>query len=136
MTDSLRVAPSPEEAPFWDWCRRGELRLQRCTECGRRRHPPRPRCPWCHSATADWARASGRGTVFTWTVCHPPVLPVFADRVPYNAVVVELEEGPLMVSNLVDVGLDELVVGMAVEVVFRPLGEHLVVPQFRPVRAA
>jgi uncharacterized OB-fold protein len=132
MTTTLRVAPAPEEAPFWEWCARGELRLQRCAGCAQWRHPPRPRCPWCRSAAVEWAPASGRGTVFSWTVCHPPVLPVFADRVPYNAVVVELEEGPLMVSNLVDVGLDELAVGMPVEVVFRGLGEQLVLPQFRP----
>ncbi|MBV8950590.1 MAG: hypothetical protein JOZ99_06930, partial [Actinobacteria bacterium] len=73
--------PNALEAPFWDACRAHELRIQRCTGCGTLRHHPRPRCPACRSASYDWARVRGTGTVHSWTMCHPPVLPGFAQRV-------------------------------------------------------
>ena len=132
--DVPHPVPTIDSAPFWKWCRRHELRLQRCADCGTWRYHPRPRCPNCRSATHEWAQASGRGTVHTFTICHPPVLPVFADRVPYNAVVVHLAEGPFMVSNVVECGNDEIQIGMEVEVVFVDVDDELTLPQFRPVR--
>lgn len=78
----------------------------------------------------------GTGTVASFTICHPPVLPAFADRVPYNAVVVQLDEGPFLVSNLVDVPNEAIIVGMPVEVTFVDLDDDLTLPQFRPVAAA
>jgi len=74
----------------------------------------------------------GTGTVASYTICHPPVLPAFADRAPYNAVVVELDEGPFLVSNLVDVANDDLAVGMRVTVTFVDVDDALTLPQFRP----
>lgn len=133
--DFPRPRPGPVEAPFWEWCRRHELRLPRCTECGTFRFPPRPRCPGCRSAAVAWEPVAGTGTVASYTIVHPPVLPAFADRVPYNAVVVQLDEGPFMVSNLVDVADDELTVGMRVQVTFVDLDDDLTLPQFRPVAA-
>ena len=136
MTDDPpHPAPGPDEAPFWDWCRRHHLRLQQCLDCGAFRYHPRPRCPGCTSAAHDWLPVRGRGVVYTYTVCHPPVLPAYADRVPYNAVVVQLDEGPFMVSNLIDCANEEIEVGMAVEVVFVDIDRDLTLPQFRPVRA-
>jgi hypothetical protein len=133
--DYPRPAPNADDAPFWEWCRHHELRLQRCDDCGAFRHHPRPRCPECRSPAATWTRVRGTGTVASYTVIHPPVLPAFTDRVPYNAVVVELDEGPFLVSNLVDVALDGLTVGMAVEVTFVDLDDTLTLPQFRPAPA-
>jgi uncharacterized OB-fold protein len=69
--------------------------------------------------------------VASYTICHPPVLPAFADRVPYNAVVVQLDEGPYLVSNLVGVENDEIEVGMPVEVTFVDLDDELTIPQFQ-----
>jgi uncharacterized OB-fold protein len=134
--DFPRPAPDPVEAPFWDWCRRHELRLQRCGACGTLRFPPRPRCPQCRSMLATWEPVAGTGTVASYTIVHPPVLPAFADRVPYNAVVVELDEGPFMVSNLLDVADEDLTTGMRVEVTFVDLDDDLTLPQFRPVAGA
>ncbi len=74
---------------------------------------------------------SGRGTVWSFTICHPPVLPAFAERVPYNVVVIGLEEGPFLVSNLVDCPDDEIVVGMPVDVVMVAVDDDLAIPQFR-----
>jgi len=133
--DFPRPVPGPTEAPFWEWCRRHELRLQRCSDCGTFRFHPRPRCPSCRSSAATWEPVAGTATVASYTIVHPPVLPAFADRVPYNAVVVQLDEGPFMVSNLVDVENEDIEVGMRVEVTFVDLDPDLTLPQFRPVRA-
>jgi uncharacterized OB-fold protein len=128
-----RPAPGPLEKPFWDWCREGELRLQRCLTCGAWRHLPRARCAACRGADLSWEAVSGRGTVWSYTVCYLPVLPAFTGRVPYNAVVVKLREGPYLVSNLVDCRPDELEIGMEVEVVMVPVDAELTIPQFRRI---
>lgn len=117
---------------FWEACLAHELRLQRCLGCERFRYQPRPFCPWCRSPDHEWAAVSGRGTVYTYTICHPPVLPQFADRVPFNAIVVELEEAPFMVSNLVDCDDDAIRVGMPVKVKFVDVADNLTLPLFRP----
>ena len=130
--DFPRPAPGPDEAPFWAWCRRHELRIQRCSDCGAFRHPPRPWCPECRSSGFSWEPVRGTGTVVSYTICHPPVLPAFADRAPYNAIVVQLDEGPFMVSNLLDVANDDIETGTLVEVTFVDLDDELTLPQFRP----
>ena len=126
-------APGPLEQPFWDWCHAGELRIQRCQACGSWRHLPRPRCPHCGSADLSWEKVCGRGVVWSFTICHPPVLPDFASEVPYNAVVVRLEEGVYLVSNLIDCANDDIKVGMDVEAVLVPVDDELTIPQFRAV---
>jgi uncharacterized OB-fold protein len=78
----------------------------------------------------------GTGTVASFTICYPPVLPAFAERVPYNAVVVQLDEGPFLVSNLVDIDNDAIAVGLPVEVTFVDLDDELTLPQFRVVAEA
>lgn len=90
-------------APFWDYCRAGELRIQACGSCGRLRFPPRPMCPRCHSAHAEWKRVSGRGRIWSFVVPHPPLLPAYEALAPYNVVVVALEEDPQirLVGNFV-----------------------------------
>jgi uncharacterized protein len=128
-----RPVPTPDHAEFWAACRRHQLRIQQCRDCRAFRFHPRPVCPECRSRAFDWTEVSGRATVHTYTICHPPVLPAFADDVPYNAVVVQLEEGPFMVSNLVDCANDDITVGMPVEVTFADIDDELTIPQFRPV---
>ncbi len=120
--------PNPDNAGFWEGCRRGELRLQRCRDCGAHRHHPRPMCPACQSFAYDWVRSSGRGTIYSFTIAHRPTLPAFEERLPYNVIVVELEEGVFIVSNLVD-GPPEI--GLRVAVVFEPLNDEIVLPKFK-----
>jgi uncharacterized OB-fold protein len=88
--------------PFWDAAAAGELRIQTCADCGRRRMPPRPMCPWCRSLEATWPETSGRGTVWSFVVAHPPLLPAYAEHAPYNVVVVALDDDPTirLVGNL------------------------------------
>jgi uncharacterized OB-fold protein len=125
-----RPVPDDDNAPFWAACREHVLRLQRCTGCGEWRFPPRPVCPSCLSRDYDWAACSGRGVVHTFTVCHPPVLPAFAGRVPYAVIAVELDEGPILISNLVS-GTPEI--GAPVEVTFADVDDGLALPLFRAV---
>jgi uncharacterized OB-fold protein len=94
---------APDAKEFWEGTAVGELRIQRCGDCGRRRMPPRPMCPACQSLTSEWETMSGRGTIWSFVVPHPPLLPAYAERSPYNAIVVSLDEDPAirLVGNLV-----------------------------------
>ena len=122
---------TPDMAPFWDAARRHELVVQRCTGCGATRFPPRELCSRCLSRDAAWTRVSGRGTVFTFVVMHQAYHPGFADELPYAVVVVELEEGARMTTNVVDCPVGELRIGMPVEVVFEDATPEISLPKFR-----
>ncbi|MBI1817443.1 MAG: Zn-ribbon domain-containing OB-fold protein [Deltaproteobacteria bacterium] len=123
--------PNFDNAGFWEGCRQHELRIQRCTACGALRHPPRPMCPHCGGVDSDWMRASGRGSVFSFTIVHGPTLPVFQAQAPYNVVVVQLDEGPYIVSNLVDCRAEQIRIGVKVEVVFEGVDGTMSLPRFR-----
>ncbi len=122
--------PSEENQPFWDALKRGELVLQECSACGALAHPPRAMCADCGSFERGWRWASGRGTVYSYVVTHQAIHPAFQGHTPFATVLVQLEEGPRMVSNLVDVAPEEIEIGMAVEVVFHSLDE-VTLPLFR-----
>jgi len=126
------VIPHPVglNAEFYEWCARGELRLQRCSACGTWRHPPRFACAACGSDAWTWEPASGRGAVWSWTITHQVFDPDFADRAPWAIVVAELEEGPRLVGNLRGVANEELRLGLPVEVVFEPVAEGVALIQF------
>ncbi|MFN8103575.1 MAG: enoyl-CoA hydratase-related protein [Acidimicrobiia bacterium] len=136
--------PLPEldgfAADFYGFCREGELRFQRCKACGVWRHVPREMCAECGSFDWEWARSSGRGTVFSWTVVERALHPEFAKDTPYAAVVVEMEEGPRLISQVVDCDPADLEIGMAVDVVFEEVTHDVTLPKFKlrrhaPVRA-
>jgi uncharacterized OB-fold protein len=93
---------SEDGAPFWAGTARGELLVQACDSCGRWRFPPRPMCPHCRSLMNRWEATSGRGTVWSFVVPHPPLLPAYSELAPYNVIVVALDEDPKirMVGNL------------------------------------
>jgi uncharacterized OB-fold protein len=116
---------------FWDGCRRGALVIQRCSDCGRYRHYPRPLCPECSSWNAEWSEVGGRGRVWSWTIIYHSADPVLADKTPYNIVEVELEEGVRLTSNLIDCGQEEIYVGMPVEVVFEKVNDKVALPRFK-----
>lgn len=90
-------------APFWAGTERGELLVQTCASCGHRRMPPRPMCPVCRSLEHTWEPTSGRATIWSFAIPHPPLLPAYAALAPYNVIVVALEEDPTIrfVGNLV-----------------------------------
>ncbi len=124
--------PTPDEdsQPFWGYCREGELRAQRCTACGRLRYPPRPTCPQCGSTDAEWQQLSGRGRVYTYAISHQAVHPALEGRVPFTTLIVELEEGLRMTSNLIE-GSPPVEIGTPVEVAFDPVSDEITLPRFR-----
>ena len=132
---SERPLPAPDDAtePYWQGCREHELRMQRCKPCGHLRFPPRPMCPRCQSFDCAWVPVSGRGTVYSWVACHPPLLPAFQERAPLVVLLVELAESPdlRIVGNLLDDDGQELEIGMPVEVVFEELTPDVTLPQWR-----
>lgn len=129
-------APTPETAPFWEGTKAGELRLQRCLKCSKAYFYPRSFCPDCLSEEVEWFAASGRATLHTYVINHRPP-PGFEAEAPYAIAVVELEEGPRMMTNIVGIENtpENLVLDMALEVVFEEQGDQ-VVPRFKPVGAA
>ena len=125
--------PDEDSAPFWEACRAGELRVQRCAGCGRLRFPPRAMCPACRSLEAEWIPLSGRGTIYSRVVCHPPVLPAFRERAPYAVVLVELAEDPAlrMLGNVLDCAPQDVEIGGPVRVDFQDVGDGVTLPQWR-----
>jgi uncharacterized OB-fold protein len=125
---------------FWEGCARGELRVQRCRECGRRQFPPRQMCSTCQSFAVGWEAVSGRGKVWSFVVAHPPLLPAYAELAPYNVIVVELDEDPTlrMVGNLVadgsaainSVDPATIEIGQPVEVVFQRETDDVSLPRW------
>lgn len=137
MNDKPHAAPirptvNEVNRPFWDGCRRGELLLQRCRHCGRLRYPAAVVCPDCLSAEAQWQPMSGRGRVFSFVVFHRAYHPAWEARVPYNVALIELDEGPIMLSNVVAIDNATLAVGLPVAVAFEAVDESLIIPVFKP----
>jgi len=129
--------PDRDDAFFWDGARQEKLLIQACGECGTLRHPPAPMCGRCGSLTTTTVESMGRGTVQSWIVSHHPTEP---DEAPRVVVLVDLEEGTRLVSNLVDTALEEIHNGMAVDLCFveHPTtdGSTVVLPQFLPAGRA
>jgi uncharacterized OB-fold protein len=128
--------PDDDTRTFWDAARQGKLLIKRCAACGRAHYYPRSFCPHCWSPEVSWEEASGRGSLYTYSVVHQNDLPPFNERVPYVAAIVDLDEGPRAMTNIVDCEFDALRVGMPVEVEFRDIGEDVSIPVFRPSTAA
>ena len=126
---------TPETQPFWDGTLAGELRLQRCEQCAHVYFPPRPFCPQCAARKVSWFKASGKAKLFSYVIHHRPA-PGFT--APYSIAVVELAEGPRMMTNIVGCPQtpEALQLDMPVEVTFEKLSDKIALPLFRPVGAA
>ncbi len=135
MADEIKY-PTPsvdwETRAFWEGCGRGELLLQRCPDCGAIQHRPRAVCAGCLSDGIETFRASGRGTVYTFTVTRQNQLPPFRGACPYVLAYVELEEGPRLLTNIVGCEPEEVRIGMPVRVEFVESEKQRAVPRFRP----
>ena len=123
--------PTLDDREFYAAARRGELVFQRCAACGRFRHYPRPICPRCLSREYSWQRASGRGTVFTWTIVRGPTLPAFEHKLPYNVVDVLLDEGVHFVAEVLDCPPEEIHAGMEVVATFVAVSDEITLVKFR-----
>lgn len=118
---------------FWEACTRHELVLQKCGQCRTLRFYPRALCPRCLSASTEYVQASGRGTVYTFTVTHQNQAPGFRDELPYVMAYVQLDEGPRLLTNIVGMPPDQVTIGMPVSVVFEDIDESLAIPKFQRI---
>ncbi len=123
--------PSPDNAEFWAGCKRHELRIQKCDDCGATRFYPRPACPECTSLRYAWIECRGRGRVYSWTVIHPPTLAAFRDLVPYAAGLIELDEKVFMVGQIRGVAPHAIRSGLRVEVEFDDVTDEISLPHWR-----
>ena len=129
-----------DSAPFWEGTRRGELRMQQCAETGRLIFPPRPMSPWGQHTEPTWTTVSGRGTIWSFAVPHPPLLPQFAELAPYNVILVALEEDPTirMIGNLVareggpidEIDPASIEIGTPVRAVFERVTDEITMPRW------
>jgi uncharacterized OB-fold protein len=124
--------PRPETAAWWQSCSKHKLMIQRCSSCGEFQFYPRIICSSCLSRKIEWVQSAGRGKVLTFTVCRIPVAKAYAADLPYVVALIQLAEGPTMMSNIVNCDPEAVVSGMAVEVVFEDWSDEITVPQFQP----
>lgn len=126
--------PTPETQHFWDGALKGELLLQQCDQCQHTYFPPRPFCPKCANRKVSIIKASGKATLYSYVINHRP-LPGFDN--PHSIAVVELEEGPRMMTNIVDCPQtpEALVLDMPLEVTFEALSDDIKLAKFKPSEA-
>jgi uncharacterized OB-fold protein len=125
--------PAPESVPYWEAAKKHRLELPHCHACGKLWFPPSQSCPHCLAVDFSWEPVSGRGKVFSFVVFHRVYHPAFAQEVPYVVALVELEEGPRMLTNIVGVPVDKVTCEMPVKVVFDDVPEGVSVPKFTPL---
>ena len=129
-TESHPVYPQPainvETQPFWDGAAEGKLLLKRCGDCDKTHYYPRNICPHCFSANTEWFETAGKGRIYSFSVMRRA-------PVPYVIAFVTLEEGPSMMTNIVDCDPETVKIGMAVQVTFDDVTEDVTLPKFRPV---
>jgi len=132
--DLFKLATNAWTQPFWDAAAQHRLVVAQCGTCGTCRMPPTPFCPACQSQQIDWKTLSGLGEIYTYTIVDRAILPGMAEHLPYVPAVITLEGGGgvRLISNVVDVALTELAIGMPVRVVWDDQREGVAVPRFRP----
>ncbi len=135
MTNEYRKPlpmPSPETERYWQGCKKHELWIPYCKSCDSFFFYPRPFCPKCFGWDVEWRRASGRGTLYTYAIQYRPQAPGFEP--PYVTAIVQLEEGPRMMTNLVDVepDPDQITCDMPLEVTFQDINDEITLPYWKP----
>ena len=137
MADYQKPIPqaSPETEHFWAGCKEGKLLLQRCKDTGKAYFPPRPFSPYTGSREVEVFEASGKAKLFSYVINHRPPKG-FEDEAPYAIAVVELEEGPRMMTNITECEQtpEALELDMALEVVFEEISDDISLPKFRPAK--
>jgi uncharacterized OB-fold protein len=125
--------PNADTKPFWEGCKDHQLRFQKCRECGFVRWPPSLLCPSCHSAESDWIRATGKGRVYSFAVYHVAFHPAFKDDIPYVTAVVELDEGPRLLTDIIGCNPSDVTCDMPLDVIWHDISEELSLPKFKPI---
>ncbi len=127
------IHPDIHTREYWEFCAKRELRFQKCGGCGAFRFPPLTGCRECGSTEVEWVAVAGRGRVFSYTVVHHPAIPDVGEEVPYPVVVVEFDDAPRvrLISNVLDIAIDEVEVGMELDLVWDEPKPGVVLPRFR-----
>lgn len=125
-------AADPATREYWEAARRGELRLPRCVDCGRFHFYPRTLCPHCGGVNLEWQPGSGYGEVYSLTIVQRAPSPAFENDVPYVVAVIALDEGPHLMSNVVNISPQLVRIGQRVRIGFRSVGEGEALPVFEP----
>lgn len=135
MPPRILPEPTPETRHFWDGCKEGELRLQRCVACTESYFPPRPFCPKCGNREVEVYKASGRGVLWSYVINHRPRPDMGTE--PYAIAVVKLDEGPTMMTNIVDCPQtpEALQLDMPLKVSFAKQTDDITLPLFAPAEA-
>lgn len=133
--DHIKPLPLPnsDNKPFWEACHHHQLKFQKCLDCGHIRWPAAFICPICHSDRAEWTEVSGKGKIYTFIVYHKVFHPGFENDVPYIVASIELEEGPRILSNVINCSIDTVNCDMPVQVVWEDINEEISLPKFEPV---
>ena len=134
MADYRKPLPiiTQDSEAYWAAAKEHRLTAQRCDDCGRLRFPPSASCWYCLSPHTTWVDLSGKGTIWSFIVMHQLYYPGFADDLPYPVVVVELEGGLRVASNIVGIANEDIRIGMPVQVVFDDVTPEVTLPKFRP----
>lgn len=128
-------APTGISEPFWKATTEGLLVLQKCGSCGAIQHYPRPFCVTCLEQDLQWVKASGKGTLYSFTIVRRAASKAFEPDLPYVLAIVELQEGPHMTANVIDISIGALRVGMPLDLMFTPAGDGIAIPQWRAAEA-
>jgi uncharacterized OB-fold protein len=130
----MPIIPVPTDLtrPYWENAQHGKLVVQRCRNCAGSWHPPLPRCPHCHSTDVGWHEVAGTGTVYTYTVVRHATHVALAGRIPYVIAIVELTEGPRIVTGIIGCDPQDVRAGMAVQVRFDAVTGDVALPYFEP----
>jgi uncharacterized protein len=128
----MLIVPRPDylTAPYWEGAKNGHLLLQHCQDCGHKWHPPTVICPDCQSYEIQWVPSCGRGVIHSFIVVAHAVHPAMEGHLPLAVILVELEEGPRVVANLLNSPVDGIEIGQAVQVTFQEIAPGIVLPQF------
>jgi uncharacterized OB-fold protein len=134
---STQTGPFPDAmtAPFWEHAKAGAFALPRCEDCGRHHFYPRPACPHCGGESITWVQASGHGKVYSYSVVHRAPGPAFADDVPYVVAIIATDEGPHLLSRVVEIAPEDVRIGLPVRVRFDAPANDILLPTFEPAEA-
>ena len=134
MAEYKKPLPYVDEdnAQYWEYCKQHELRMQKCNQCGHVRFPCEIICPQCHSMDYEWARMSGKGTIYSWVVFQRCYHEAYKDDIPYAVGIIKLAEGPKMESNIIGIKPEDIKMGMPVELYFDDVTPGWALPKFKP----
>ena len=133
MSDPLITPITPETKPFWQGCAENRLLLQCCDSCQQLRYPPVKLCKKCLHDKSSWREHKGQGTIYSFVVYHHTFLAEFKHKLPYAVAIIELQDGPRMISRITGCKTEQVEIGMPVKVVFEKMAESLSIPVFTPI---